>query len=113
MGQVKMVGVGMRLQAISHLIQRTAVNVRRRHNVGAEINQQIIIDQRSRPFPKTRPTERACLGAVWALAKSLWEAICGGCSKESDGHLLRRLSDALTLLTIRHDPVPGLVRVRL
>src|SRR2546429_832205 len=98
MGQVKMVGVGMRLQAISHLIQRTAVNVRRRHNVGAEINQQIIIDQRSRPFPKTRPTERACLGAVWALAKSLWEAICGGCSKESDGHLLRRLSNALTFL---------------
>src|SRR5260221_13370800 len=98
MGQVKMGGVGMRLQAISHLIQRTAVHVRCRHNVGTEINQQIIIDQRSRPFPKTRPTERAWLGAVWALAKSLWEGICGGCSKESEGHLLTRLSDALTYL---------------
>jgi hypothetical protein len=55
MGQVQMIGVRMRLQAISHLIQRTAVHVRRRHDVGPEINQQIIVDQRSGPFPKTRP----------------------------------------------------------
>src|SRR5258708_8100015 len=93
-----MVCVCIRLLAISHLIQRTAVHVRCRHNFVTEINQQIIVDQRSRPFPKTRPTESACLGAVWALAKSLWEGICGGCSKESDGHLLRRLSDAPTFL---------------
>ena len=53
--QVQMVSVGMGLQAIPHLIQRAAVHVRRRHNVGAKINQQIIIDQRSGPFPKTRP----------------------------------------------------------
>src|SRR5258708_29597224 len=98
MGQVKVVGVWMRLQEISHLIQRTAVHVRCRHNVGTEINQQIIVDQRSRPFPKTRPTESACLGAVWALAKSLWEGICGGGSKERDCHLLKRLSRAPTFL---------------
>src|SRR5258706_14170298 len=95
MGQVKMVGVGMRLQAISHLIQRTAVHVRCRHNVGTEINQQIIIDKCSSPFPKTRPTDRECLGAVWTLAKRLWEGICGVCHTENEGHVLRRLSDAL------------------
>ncbi len=62
------------------------MDMRGRHNVGTEINQQIIVDQCSGPFPKTRPTQRACLGAVSALAKSLWEGIRSAGSKESNDH---------------------------
>jgi len=47
MGQVQMICVRMGLQAISHVLQRTSVHVRRRHYIGAEIDEQIIIDHRS------------------------------------------------------------------
>lgn len=48
--------------------------VRRRHNVGAEINQQIAVDQSSRPFPQTRPAEQSGLRAVPAIGL-LWTLI--------------------------------------
>jgi hypothetical protein len=51
-----MIGMRMGLEAILDIVQGTTVHERRRHNVGAEINEQIIVDQRSGPFSQTRPT---------------------------------------------------------
>jgi len=60
--------------------------VRSGHDVGTEINQQIVVDQRGRSSSQARTTKDSSLSAVLAFAKSLWEGIRAASSKESDPH---------------------------
>src|SRR5260370_24346289 len=86
MREVEMIGVGMSLQAVADLVQRTRVHLSRHHYVGTKINKQVRVDQHSRAFAQTRAAEYPCLRAVLTFAKRLWEGICGGRSKKSDSH---------------------------
>jgi len=70
MRQVEMVCVRMRLQAVPHVIQRTGVHLRRRHDVGPEVNQQIVVDQHGRPFRRLRPPSMR----AWAQFRHLQKA---------------------------------------
>jgi hypothetical protein len=56
------------------------------HNIGAEVNQEIIVEQRSGSLPQTRTAERSRSLAVDAPAKGLRIGIRSGSAQESDDH---------------------------
>src|SRR5438874_10075762 len=84
MRQVKMIGMRMSLEAVADIVQRTAVHLRRRHHIGAKINQQIFVNECRRALPQTGSPEHARLNAVSTFAESLRECICGGGPEKCD-----------------------------
>ena len=91
MRQVEMICMWMSLETVADIVQKTAVHLRRRHHIGAKINQQIFVNQRCRAFAQTGPAEYARLSTVLTFAESLRESICSGGPKESDFHQFRKL----------------------
>jgi hypothetical protein len=67
----RMVGVGMSLQAVADLVQRTRMHLSRHHYVRTKINEQVRVDQHSRAFAQTRPSGYPCLRAVLTFARRL------------------------------------------
>jgi hypothetical protein len=79
--------LGMRLQAISHLMQWPALDLRRCHNVGPEIDQKVVVNQCGGTLGQASSAECACLCAVSAVAKSFRKGIRSGGSKKGKGHI--------------------------
>jgi hypothetical protein len=88
-GGIQVVRVRVRLQAIANPGQGTTMHVGSGHDVGAEVDQEVIVDQRGGSLPQTWAAERSCPLAVVAPAKGLRISIRGGGSQERDDHLSR------------------------
>lgn len=86
MRQVEMICMRMGLETVADIVQRTAVQLGRRHHIGAKINQQIFVNQGRRALAETGPAEYARLGTVSTFAESLRESICSCGPKKSDLH---------------------------
>src|SRR4051794_21346603 len=85
-GQV--VGVLVCLQAVLDLGERDAVHQRCRHQVGAEVDQQLIVDQGGGAAAKAAATPGAGLPAVVAVAERVGVALGGGGAQEAEFHVL-------------------------
>ena len=90
MRQVEVICMRMSLATVADIVQRAAVELRRRPHIGAKINQQVFINQRRRALAQAGPAEYARLSTVSTFAGSLRESVgCGG-SRKSDLHRCRR-----------------------
>ena len=81
-----MVRVGMGLKAVAYPGQWAAVYLSGRHDIGTQVDQQIIIDQHSGTLPQARTTQSARLYAVLASTERLRICVCGRSSQESNDH---------------------------
>jgi len=84
--QIHVVGVKMRLQQVLDPGQADTVSLGRGMQVGAEIDEQIIVDQRRRPFSQAASAKGPRLLAVAAPAEGFGEGVGGRGSKESNLH---------------------------
>ena len=89
MRQVEMICMRMSLETVADVVQGTAVQLRRRHHIGAKVNQQIFINQGRRALAQTGPAEYARLSTVSTFAESFRESICSGGPKKGDLHQCR------------------------
>ena len=95
MGQIQVICVGMGLKAISHVAQRASMRLRRRRYVGAEINEQIVIDHRSRTFPELGPRSARALTQFPHLQKASGKAFAAAVPRNNaDDHLAWSISKA-------------------
>jgi hypothetical protein len=87
-----MIRVCVRLQAVAHLGQEAAVQEGGGHDVGAKIDQQVVVDQRGGSLPQTRAAQCPCPLAVVTLAKGFGVGIRSGGSQKGEKHLCHRSS---------------------
>ncbi len=57
------------------------------HDVGAKVDQKVIVDQGSGSLAQAGTSERSCLSAVVAAAEGLGIGVGGGGSQECDDHV--------------------------
>lgn len=69
------------------------MHLRRGHDIGTEVNEQVVIDQHRRAFSQTRTPKCSGPLAINALAKGFWKSVGGGGPEKCDYHL--RLSYVL------------------
>ena len=86
-----MIGVSVRLQAIADPGQGTTMQLGCGHDIGTEIDQEIVVDEGGGSLAQTGAAERACLLAVVALAKGFGKGIGGGSSQEGEFHVYHSL----------------------
>ena len=73
-----MVGVGVGLEAVAHPGQGAPIHGGGGHDIGAKVDQQVVVDQRSGALPQARASEGARPLAVIALAEGLWKSVRRG-----------------------------------
>ena len=86
-GGIQVICVGVGLQTGTYPGQGTTVDVGGGDDVGAQVNQEVVVDQYSGSLAQARSAERSCSLTVLALAEGFWIAVGSGGSQERDDHL--------------------------
>lgn len=77
MRQIQMISVGMSLDAVLNSRQIDAMQLRRCHDIWAEVNQEIVVHKRSGPFPEASSTFGTGSVTVPTIAECLGKGIRG------------------------------------
>ena len=82
-----MVCMCVRLQAVARPGEGATMHQGGGHDIGAKVDQEVVVDQRGGSLPQTWTAERPCPIAVVALAEGFGISIRSGGSEERDYHL--------------------------
>lgn len=82
-----MICMRVRLQTVAYPGEGPTMHQGGGHDIGAKVDQEVVVDQRGGSLPQTRAAERPCPIAVLALAEGFGICIHGRGSEERDLHL--------------------------
>jgi hypothetical protein len=96
MACIQVVFMFVSLQAIAQLCQRDAVQLRRRHQIWPQIDQQIVVDQHRAAFAQAGPAQLARCFTIGAGTEGIGITFRSGGSQKCEQHPVYRSSTALT-----------------